>query len=110
MATKADRFRTSAERQAQKRKPPKRSARAAMAARRERAKARLRAPNPATRNEAPAHARKSSYELELATTTRPSRKQTRKSSNRQKTDSGLRISAMNRVSSPKARAAAGRKG
>lgn len=57
-----------------------------------------------THNAAPAHARKSSYALETTVSSRPSRKSTRKSSNRQKTDSGLRLSVMNTSAKPESRA------
>ena len=57
-----------------------------------------------THNAAPAHAKKSSYALETTVSSRPSRKSTRKSSNRQKTDSGLRISVMSMSAKPESRA------
>jgi hypothetical protein len=63
-----------------------------------------RMPNPTSHNEAPRAERKSGYALEYAQTARPSRKSSRKSENRQKTDSGLRIAAMAKNASPEARA------
>jgi len=54
-----------------------------------------------------ARTRKASYELERSAA-RPSRKSTRKALNRIKNDSALRITQMNRASSPPARAAARR--
>jgi hypothetical protein len=55
-----------------------------------------RLPNPASHNEGTRAQKKSAYALEFAATARPSRKSTRKSSNRQKTDNALRIKQMNR--------------
>ena len=77
------------------------------AARRGRTKDRL--PNPTSHNEAPRAKRKGkdnvSNELELSATVRAPRKSTRGSPSHLKTDSGLRIRAMNRNASPGARAA-----
>jgi hypothetical protein len=60
--------------------------------------------NPAGHNTAPRAAKNSSYEFEVSATTRPSRKSTRKSPTHVKTDSSLRIAAMNKTTSPQARA------
>jgi len=56
-----------------------------------------------THNEAARAAKNSSYELEGSGTARPSRKSTRRSPTHVKTDSGLRITAMNRIATPQAR-------
>jgi hypothetical protein len=100
VATKAERFKAAAERSGAKRakKPPKH----------ERDKGRV--PNQASHNESERAARKSSYEMEFATTARPSRKSTRKSSNRQKPDSGLRMTAVNRLATPSRRTTRGAPG
>jgi hypothetical protein len=94
VATKAERFKAAAERSGAKRtkKPLKH----------ERDKQRV--PNPASHNESQRAARNSSYEMEFAATPRPSRKSTRKSSNRQKTDSALRTTAMSQLVAPSRRA------
>jgi hypothetical protein len=104
MATKGERFKAEAQRAAHATKPRKDKHEPAgkRAARRGRYKERI--PNPTSHNEAPRAARKSSYELEVSLTARPSRKSGRKSHNRQKTDSSLRIKEMNRNASPRARA------
>jgi hypothetical protein len=60
-------------------------------------------PNPGAHNLSKKAARKASYERELSLTQRPSRKAGRKSLNRQKTDSALRITTVSAVHSPKAR-------
>ena len=56
-----------------------------------------------THNEAARAAKNSSYELESSGSARPSRKSTRRSPTHVKTDSALRIVAMNRNASPQAR-------
>jgi hypothetical protein len=111
MATKAQRYRAEMQRAAQKgtRKAPRTAGGAGRiastrAAKKGQGRAKDRIPNQASHNEAPVRARNSSYELEISATSRPSRKQTRKSRNRQKTDSALRITAMNRHARPQARA------
>jgi hypothetical protein len=102
MTTKSQRFRAEMQRAAQARKhasnPPK--------PKRPKPRAKDRIPNQASHNESASRSRKSAFafEFEVTTTPRPSRKSTRKSSNRQKTDSGLRIAAMKRNAAPEARA------
>jgi hypothetical protein len=100
MATKAQQFKAEMERVAQ---AIKRAGKPAKTKRRN-PRRKDRIPNQASHNEAPSRTRKSSYAFEVAATARPSRKSTRKSSNRQKTDSGLRIAAMKRNASPESRA------
>jgi hypothetical protein len=108
MATKAERFRAEAQRTAHPARPASGGHVAAglRAARRGRTKDRL--PNPTSHNEAPRAKEKAKhnvfYELEPSTAGRPSRKSTRGSPTRQKTDSVLRIAAMNRNATPKSRA------
>ena len=98
MATKAERFRSEAQRTG-----------------RDRAKVHKpgRAPNQRARggrpdkvhNLATVRGTHSSYELEPGDGVKgASRKSTRKSNNRQKTDSGLRLAQMNRTTQPEARA------
>ena len=99
MATKAERYRAEMQRAAQAKAPKKTAASGRSAGR-----AKDRIPNQASHNEAPVRGRNSSYELEISATPRPSRKQTRKSHDRQKTDSQLRIAEMNRNARPQARA------
>jgi hypothetical protein len=84
MATRAERFRAEAERKAQagkKRKRPK-----GPKGRRHDGLA-----HPASHNDAAVRAKNSAYALESSRTARPTRKSTRKSKNRQKTDTALRI-------------------
>jgi hypothetical protein len=107
MATKAERFKVEMERAAQRRKAAGGGAKGktrAKAANRRSRRQDLTATH-ATRNDARARGKKSSYALEVVGSTRPSRKSTRKSRNRQKTDSVLRNTEMKRNASPKARAA-----
>lgn len=64
-----------------------------------------RAPNPASHNEGARAERKSTYQFEVSATGRPSRKSTRRAARtRVKPDAPLRLTAMNRVASPKQRA------
>lgn len=67
-------------------------------------RAKDRYPNPTSHNEAPRAAKNSTYELEPGRSPRPSRKSTRRSPAHVKTDSALRLTTMNRNTSPKARA------
>jgi len=97
MATKTERFKALDERAHHNRPPqppkptkPKRD--------------KYRLPNPTAHNEAARAEKNGRYSLEVSTTVRPSRKSTRKSENRQKTDSQLRITNMNMNSSPGERA------
>jgi hypothetical protein len=106
MATKAERFKVEMERAAQRRKAANgaKGKNRAKAANRRSRRLDLTATH-ATHNDARARGKKSSYALEVAATARPSRKSTRKSRNRQKTDSVLRSTEVRRNASPKARAA-----
>jgi hypothetical protein len=84
MATRAERFRAETERKAQagkKRKRPK-----GPKGRRHDGLA-----HPASHNDAAVRGKNRAYAIETSRTARPSRKSTRKSKNRQKNDSGLRI-------------------
>jgi len=107
MATKAERFRAEAMRAAHASRPAggKHTSAGLRAARRGRKKNRL--PNPTSHNEAARAKRKEkrnvAYELEPSATARPPRKSTRGSPTHQKTDSGLRIRAMNLNATPRAR-------
>jgi hypothetical protein len=96
MATRSQQFRVQAQRDAQKAKPK------AKAKRKPRPKPAV--PNPASHNAAARVEKTGRYELEVSAKQRPSRKQTRKSKNRQKTDNTLRIAAMNEVARPRSRA------
>jgi len=64
-----------------------------------------RIPNQASHNEGARAARNPTYEHEVSATTRPSRKSSRKSPGRIKTDSPLRLAAMRRNAMPKQRSA-----
>lgn len=109
MATRSERFKAEMQREAHANKvtkPPRVPAlkRAALAALIEvhtgEASPRARL----SHNEAPRAAKNSSYELEASpASSRPSRKSTRRSPTHVKTDSALRIVAMNRNASPQAR-------
>jgi hypothetical protein len=119
MATKAERFKVERQREAHdpkktlskktKRKRLKAAAKAKLPPKSLRGRtgkqltANAAPPNPTPHNEGPRAGKTSRYELELASK-RPSRKQTRKSNHRQKTDNALRITEMARVASPKSRA------
>src|SRR3954464_9984749 len=103
MATKGERLKVEAQREAHaKRAHASQESAGKRAAQRGRTKNRL--PNPTSHNEAPRVAKNSAYELEAAATPRPSRKSTRRSPTHLKTDSALRITEMNRNASPQARA------
>jgi hypothetical protein len=101
MATRAEQFRAAQERNGRAQPNGGHDSAGKRAARAGRTKDRF--PNQASHNEAASAARKGSYEFEVTQGPRPSRKSTRKSANRQKTDSGLRITAMNRNSMARAR-------
>lgn len=106
MATKGERFRADAQKAAHFATPPDPAGHepaGKIAARHGRSKDRIR--NSASHNEALTHSAQSSYEFEVSRNTpRPSRKSTRKALNRNKTDSGLRLTQMNRNAAAKARA------
>jgi hypothetical protein len=101
MASKGERFRAQAQRTGQAKKTPKNTTRKRARPRRTSGN---RPPNPASHNESQRAAKNGAYELEPSTTTRPSRKSTRRSPTHLKTDSTLRITAMNRNASPQSRA------
>jgi hypothetical protein len=95
MATKAERVKAETQRAAHagtRKTAPKRS------------RPKDRYPNPTSHNEASRAAKNSAYELEPGDSPRPSRKSTRRSPTHIKTDSALRITAMNRTNSPRERA------
>jgi hypothetical protein len=96
MATRSDRFKAEMQREAH----GKKAAALSKAAPRDEVPPRVRV----THNEAARAGKNSSYELESSGTARPSRKSTRRSPTHVKTDSALRITAMNRNASPQARA------
>ncbi|HEY2732057.1 MAG TPA: hypothetical protein VGK52_19075 [Polyangia bacterium] len=109
MATKAERFKTEAQRLAQdghrekKRPEPARAAgeaaRAALVARHNGAVSRI------PHNAAARVSKRSAYELEAGGAERPPRRSTRKSATHLKPDSGLHIRAIDKARSPEARAA-----
>jgi hypothetical protein len=117
MATKAERFKADAQREAHVKNRPHgvdkdgagdgdRVSRSIDAGSKPGSKA--RSTNPTSHNEAPRIGKDGTYELEPSTTARPPRKSTRRSPAHLKTDSSLRIKNMNRTASPQARA--GRRG
>lgn len=71
-------------------------------------RAKDRYPNPTSHNESPRAAKNGPYELEPSQSPRPSRKSTRRSPTHVKTDTALRIRAVNRHASPESRSQAGR--
>src|SRR5262245_6293653 len=102
--TKAERFQVAQQRAANARHAQKPGH--ASAGKRARARGRYKntVPNPAPHNEhARSSGRNNTYEYEVSATTRPSRKSSRKSPGRIKTDASLRLRAMNRNASPKQR-------
>jgi hypothetical protein len=104
MATRSQQLKAQNQRAAQERKAKKLSKRAAkQVVKRERPMERY--PNPTSHNEAPRAAKNGLYELEPGQTNRPSRKSTRRSPTHIKTDSSLRLTAMARNASPRARSA-----
>ena len=105
MATKGDRFRTAQERAAQDGRPKRVGYISAGKRAAERGRSKDMIPNPAAHNDGARAARKSNFQLEISATTRPSRKSTRRSTTRIKPDSSLRLAAVNRSTSPGARAA-----
>jgi hypothetical protein len=103
MATKTQQFRVDVQRSAQGATGKKAPSRAAKAAN---GRDKDRYPNPASHNESRRAAKNSPYELEPAQSPRPSRKSTRRSPTHVKTDSALRIRAVNRHASPESRSQA----
>jgi hypothetical protein len=106
MATKAQQFRAESERNApargDKKSPGSNRSKASVG------RAKDRYPNPTSHNESPRAAKNGTYELEPSQSPRPSRKSTRRSPTHVKTDSALRIRAVNRHASPESRSQAGR--
>jgi hypothetical protein len=103
VATKAERFRAETERSG-----PKRPKKVVQPKRRAVSDA-TSSPGP-SHNYAPRAEKGSAYDMEFAAPhKRPSRKSTRKSHNHTKTDSSLRITTMNKVASPEARAKRGKR-
>jgi len=95
MATRAEEAKAAQQRAAHAGKPKKRATSGA--------KAKKRPVKP--HNLAPRRGRKSSYQLDsVAVGTRPPRKSSRRSDNRQKPDGPLRITEMNKNARPQARA------
>ena len=103
--TRAERFQLNQQRAAQAAKAKHPGHTSAGRRARDRGRSKDRIPNPASHNEAVRAGRKSTYEHEVSATSRPSRKSSRKSPGRIKTDSALRLTAMNRNASPKQRSA-----
>jgi hypothetical protein len=96
MATRSQQFRAQAQRDAHNAKPKARA--------KPKPRGRLSVPNPAGHNTAPRVNKTGRYELEVSAQPRPSRKQTRKSKNRQKTDNTMRIAKINDIARPRSRA------
>jgi hypothetical protein len=103
--TKAERFKVEQQRAAHAGKPQQRDHASAGKRARVRGRRKDRIPNPASHNEAARAGRNSIYEHEVSATTRPSRKSSRKSPGRIKTDSAKRLTAMNRNATPQQRSA-----
>jgi len=103
--TRAERFQLQQHRAAQAAKAKHPDHRSAGRRARDRGRRKDRIPNPASHNEAARAARNSTYEHEVSATSRPSRKSSRKSPGRIKTDSALRLTTMNRNASPQQRSA-----
>jgi hypothetical protein len=115
MATRAERYKAEAQRRAQqnKRKPGRPTGgrrrigdgldRAALVARHD------GAGRPVPHNSAPRAEKDGVYEIEAVAAGRPSRKSTRRSPSHIKTDSSLRIKAVDRSASPQERATRGKK-
>jgi len=101
--TKAERFQVAEQRAAHARHAQKPGH--ASAGKRARARGRFKnsVPNPASHNEHARAAHYNTYEHEISATTRPSRKSSRKSPGRIKTDSPLRLRTMNRNATPQQR-------
>jgi hypothetical protein len=106
MATRSERFKAEMEQAASHANRAAKPAptRAELAARAEPRTAQARARARVSHNDAPRVAKNSSYEIESSGSLRPPRKSTRRSPTHVKTDSALRIAAMNKNASPQARA------
>jgi hypothetical protein len=103
--TKAERFKVEQQRAAHAGKKQRLSHASAGKRARSRGRRKDRIPNPASHNEGARAARDSVYEHEVSATSRPSRRSSRKSPGRIKTDSAMRLTAMNRNATPKQRSA-----
>jgi hypothetical protein len=101
--TKAERFQVAQQRAAHARHVSEPGHASAGKRARARGRRKDRIPNPASHNEHARAARYGLYEHEVSATTRPSRKSSRKSPSRIKTDAPLRLTAMVRNASPKQR-------
>ena len=101
--TRAERFKVEQQRAAHVGKRPHSDHTPAGKRARIRGRRKDRIPNPASHNEAARAARKSTYEYEVSATSRPSRKSSRKSPGRIKTDTAKRLTAMNRNATPQQR-------
>lgn len=100
MATRAERFKSDTQRAARKAPAKTRSKTAATSGRNKPGTARAGLPH----NTAARAGKNSAYEFEVSVA-RPSRKSTRRSPTHVKTDATLRLTAVGRGSTPKARAA-----
>jgi len=105
VATKGERAKTEQQRAAHAAHAKKAGHQSAGARAAARGRRKDRAPNPASHNENGRAERKTPYQFEVSATDRPSRKSSRRGSKtRVKPDGPLRITAMNRIASPKQRA------
>jgi hypothetical protein len=104
VATKGERARVEQQRAAHAAHAPKAGHDSAGKRAAARGRRKDRAPNPASHNEGRRAARKSPYQFEVSATDRPSRRSSRRGASRVKPDAPMRITAMNRVASPKQRA------
>ena len=104
MATKAEQFKAETLRAAHGLRPPGHTHETAGKRAAERGRRKDRLPNPTSHNENAREVKKSAYEIEYSQTARPPRKSGRISASHLKTDSSLRIRAMNQNASPTARA------
>ena len=101
--TKAERFQVAQQRAASRLHASEPRHASAGKRARERGRMKGRVPNPASHNEHGGVAKYGLYEYEISATSRPSRKSSRKSPGRIKTDSPLRLTAMVRNASPQQR-------
>ena len=101
--TKAERFQVAQQRAAHVRHASEPGHASAGKRARERGRSKDRIPNQTSHNEHGRAARYGTYEYEISATARPSRKSSRKSPGRIKTDGPLRLTTMNRNASPKQR-------
>lgn len=104
VATKGERARVEQQRAAHAGHAPKTSHDSAGKRAAARGRRKDRMPNSASHNEGGRAAHKSPYQFEVSATGRPSRKSSRRGTERVKPDAPMRLTAMNRVASPKQRA------